>query len=193
VISPFLRRSAGPLPSGVPWSDGGWRGACLLGKRSLYSYRGSSSSFSSPVSSSRAPSGDGGGSGLSSAQTKLLLLVLLAFLIAEFAGEGRVLTRHCDGIDSVRCSFVSTCGSGVLLLGWMSISVQVSFLLLRATSVGLWEFFFRPLVVVLAAVDLVLADFGEEVADVRSMLKLRIDGGGGSPVLAAVNSGLASS
>jgi hypothetical protein len=75
----------------------------------------------------------------------------------------------------------------------MFIGVQVSFLLLRATSVGLWEFFFRPLVVVLAAVDLVLADFGEEVVDVRSMLKLRIDGGGGSPVLEVVNSGLASS
>jgi hypothetical protein len=55
------------------------------------------------------------------------------------------------------------------------------------------EFFFRPLVVELAAVDLVLAGLGEEVVDVRSMLKLWLDGGGGSPVLAVVNSGLTSS
>jgi hypothetical protein len=156
----------------------------------LYSCRGSSSSFSSPVSSSRAPSSDGGGSGLSSAQTKLLLPVLLVFLVAEFTGEGRVSVRHRAGVDSARCSFVPACGSGVLL-GWMSVGVQVSFLLLRASSIGLWEFF-RPLVVVLVAVDLVLAGFGDEVADVRSMLKLRLDGGGGSPVLAAVNLGLAS-
>jgi hypothetical protein len=88
---------------------------------------------------------------------------------------------------------VPACGSGILLLGWMSVSVQVSFLLLKASSVGLWEFFFRPLVVVLAAVDLVLIDFSNEVADVRSMLKLRLDGGSGSPVLAAINSDLASS
>jgi hypothetical protein len=46
---------------------------------------------------------------------------------------------------------------------------------------------------VLAAVDRVLADVGEEGADVRSMLQLRIDGGGGSPDLTAVNSRLASS
>jgi hypothetical protein len=142
------------------------------------------------VSSSRALSSDGGGSGLSSAQTKLLLPVLLVFLVAEFTGEGRVSVRHRAGVDSARCSFVPACGSGVLL-GWMSVGVQVSFLLLRASSVGLWEFF-RPLVVVLVAVDLVLAGFGDEVADVRSMLKLRLDGGGGSPVLAAVNLGLAS-
>jgi hypothetical protein len=75
----------------------------------------------------------------------------------------------------------------------MSVGVQVSFLLLRASSVGLWEFFFRPLVVVLVVVDLVLIDFGDEVVDVRSMLKLWLDGGSGSPVLATVNSDLASS
>jgi hypothetical protein len=46
---------------------------------------------------------------------------------------------------------------------------------------------------VLAAADLVLTGLAEEVADVRSMLKLRLDGGGGSPVLAVVNSCLASS
>jgi hypothetical protein len=47
----------------------------------------------------------------------------------------------------------------------------------------LWEFFFWPLVIVLAAMDLVLTNFSKEVVDVRSMLKLRLDGGGGSPVL----------
>jgi hypothetical protein len=55
------------------------------------------------------------------------------------------------------------------------------------------EFFFRPLVIELAATDLVLIGLDEEVADVHSMLKLRLDGGGGSPVLTAVNSCLASS
>jgi hypothetical protein len=55
------------------------------------------------------------------------------------------------------------------------------------------EFFFRPLDVELAAVDFVFAGLGEEVVDIRSMLKLRLDGGGESPVLVAVNSGLASS
>jgi hypothetical protein len=53
--------------------------------------------------------------------------------------------------------------------------------------------FFQLLVVELAAADLVLTGLGEEVIDVRSMLKLRLNGGGGSPVLAAVNSDLASS
>jgi hypothetical protein len=104
-----------------------------------------------------------------------LLPVLLVFLVAEFTGEGRVSARHRAGVDSARCSFVPACGSGVLLLGWMFVGVQVSFLLLRASSVGLWEFFFRPLVVVLAVVNLVLTGFGDEVVDVRSMLKLWLD------------------
>jgi hypothetical protein len=41
--------------------------------------------------------------------------------------------------------------------------------------------------------DLLLTGLGEEVADACSMIRLRLDGGGGSTDLAAVNSRLASS
>jgi hypothetical protein len=103
-------------PAHSPEGNGEWRGARLL----LYSCRGS---FSSSVSSSRASSGDGGDSRLSSAWTKLLLPVFLAFLIVEFTGEGRVSAWHRADLDldSARCSFVLACSSRVLLLAGCSV------------------------------------------------------------------------
>jgi hypothetical protein len=46
---------------------------------------------------------------------------------------------------------------------------------------------------VLVAADLVLAGVGKEVADVLSELQVRLDGGGVSPVVAAINFHLTSS
>jgi hypothetical protein len=69
----------------------------------------------------------------------------------------------------------------------------VSSLLPWVISVGFEESFFRPLVVVSAVTDHVLAGLDEEVADACSMIRLQLDSGDGSTDLVAVNSCLASS
>jgi hypothetical protein len=154
----------------------------------------------------------GGLTGERRRRSELLLLLLLATLIVELARD--VSSSAHLWANKGHRYFVLACNDEGLHLGWFFVGeqvtpacggedpildqffvgLQVSFLLLRAMFViSFEEFFFQSPVVGLAAMDLVLTVLGEEVADVCSMNKLRLDGGGGSPDLAALNSCLASS
>ena len=87
-----LRRSAGPLSSGVLASGGAERGARLLGGRALYSFRLRSSSSSVPPASSISParvrfprrfSGDDGISGVVSGEICARLVLVFLFALGK--------------------------------------------------------------------------------------------------------------